>query len=84
MFRFTIRELILCTLVVALAIGWSLDRWQLRREYINRHAELVQRAMRAAQQHAKEKGEDFVLEGPGISISAKVDGSANVTLGNRP
>jgi hypothetical protein len=84
MFRFTIRELILCTLIVALATGWWLDRWQLRRDQISRHTDVIQRTMSAAQQLAKEKGEDIVIEGKGISISAKVDGSANVTLGNQP
>jgi hypothetical protein len=29
MFRFTIRELALVTLVVGLALGWSVDRWGL-------------------------------------------------------
>ena len=28
MFRFSIRELVLVTLVVALGIGWGLERWQ--------------------------------------------------------
>jgi hypothetical protein len=27
MFRFTIRELLLITLVVALGVGWGVDRW---------------------------------------------------------
>src|SRR5258707_6514053 len=30
MFRFSIRELMLVTLVVAMAIGWCLREWQLR------------------------------------------------------
>jgi len=32
MFRFTIRELVLLTLVVAMGVGWWLDRRTLRRE----------------------------------------------------
>ena len=29
MFRFTIRELVLLTLVVAMGVGWALDHWRL-------------------------------------------------------
>jgi hypothetical protein len=32
MFRFTIRELVLVTAVVAVAVGWGIDRYCLRRE----------------------------------------------------
>jgi hypothetical protein len=31
-FRFTIRELVLVTLVVAMGVGWWIDRRQLQRE----------------------------------------------------
>jgi hypothetical protein len=31
MFRFTIRELLMLTLVVALCTGWVIDRWRLSR-----------------------------------------------------
>lgn len=31
MFRFTIRELVLVTIVVALGVGWVLERWRNRR-----------------------------------------------------
>ncbi len=29
MFRFTIRELVLLTLVVAMAVGWGVDHWRM-------------------------------------------------------
>ena len=32
MFRFTIRELVLLTLVVAMGVGWWMDRSQLERQ----------------------------------------------------
>jgi len=32
MFRFTIRELVLVTAVVALAIGWAADHWRTARD----------------------------------------------------
>ena len=41
MFRFTIRDVLWLTVVVALAVGWGLDRVQFRREQLNaRRAEL--------------------------------------------
>jgi hypothetical protein len=41
MFRFTIRDVLWLTVVVALAVCWGLDRVQLRREQVNaRRAEL--------------------------------------------
>lgn len=42
MFRFTIRELILLTLVVAMGAGWWLNWGQLRKELIVKEAEIVQ------------------------------------------
>ena len=31
MFRFTIRELVLLTVIVALAVGWACNRWSIGR-----------------------------------------------------
>jgi len=42
--RFTIRELILVTLVVALAAGWTADRWRMHRtlaEKLNEYSHLL-------------------------------------------
>jgi len=58
MFRFTIRDVLWLTVVVALAVGWGLDRAQFRREQLNaRRAELsarmeAERAMANAE-HAR-------------------------------
>jgi hypothetical protein len=55
MFRFTIRDVLWLTVVVALAVGWGLDRVHLRREQVNaRRAELrarmeAQRAQESAE-----------------------------------
>ncbi len=55
MFRFTIRDVLWLTVVVALAVCWGLDRVQFRREQVNaRRAELrarmeAQRAMENAE-----------------------------------
>ena len=35
MFHFTIRELVLLTMVVAMGVGWWLDQWQLRGRVAN-------------------------------------------------
>jgi nicotinamide riboside kinase len=46
MFRFSIRELMLVTLAVAMGVGWFADHRRLReghfRQRVNFHAELVQ------------------------------------------
>ena len=55
MFRFTIRDVLWLTVVVALVVGWGLDRVQFRREQLNaRRAESrarveADRAMKNAQ-----------------------------------
>ena len=55
MFRFTIRDVLWLTVIVALAVGWGLDRVQFRREQLNaRRAELrarveAERAMENAE-----------------------------------
>ena len=84
MLRFTIREILLCTLISALVLGWWLDHRQLTRQCAARHQALIQNMMSACQNLAKQKGEDVYLDAPGISMTAKVNGSTNVTLGNPP
>ena len=41
MFRFTIRELVLLTLVVGLAVGWWLDRSALRSDLLRLSHEVL-------------------------------------------
>ena len=53
--RFTIRDVLWLTVVVALAVGWGLDRVQFRREQVNaRRAEL---SARMEAQRAQENAE---------------------------
>jgi uncharacterized protein (DUF3820 family) len=41
MFRFTIRELVLLTLVVAMGVGWWLDRSALNAWHVGRLAQIL-------------------------------------------
>ncbi len=45
MFRFSIRELVMLTLVVALSVGWSIDHWRPQNFY--RKVEIRNTAMEA-------------------------------------
>jgi hypothetical protein len=61
MFRFTIRELVLLTIIVALGAGWSLDQWQLRRrvttaEFLWHHFEHI----KWDQEHLHQRNEQIV------------------------
>jgi len=53
MFRFTIRELVLVTVIVAMAVGWRVDRAKSRLE-VSRARE---QAVRAEQQEAVQREE---------------------------
>lgn len=57
MFRFTIRELLLLTLSVALGLGWGLERW--RRERLERDAELAQNEVQQSRATIKTLYEDL-------------------------
>ena len=50
MFRFTIRDVLLLTVIVALSVGWSIDRWNMgsaarQRDAARWHAEAVRREL---------------------------------------
>src|SRR5688572_13772409 len=61
MFRFTIRELVLLTLVVAMGVGWWIDRrlitrqQQKQKEYVRDLEQLVQNQFGAFQSLARER-----------------------------
>lgn len=57
MFRFTIRELLLVTLSVALGLGWGLERW--RRERLVRDMELAQNEVQQSRVTIKTLYEDL-------------------------
>jgi hypothetical protein len=53
MFRFTIRDVLWLTVVVAIAIGWSIDRTAVVRKFSRENASLAQDKARS-DQHAAE------------------------------
>lgn len=54
MLRFTIRDVLLLTLVVAIAVGWFVDRraWRTEREKLRREMEVLQVVSRANEMEA--------------------------------
>jgi hypothetical protein len=59
MFRFTIRELVLLTLVVAMGVGWWVDRSRLTE--LNRMLKDQQTALRMAALRAQELRGEIIL-----------------------
>jgi hypothetical protein len=64
MFRFTIRDVLLMTAIVALATGWAIDRRQLARESLFRLA-----AFDTLSAFLLEKGYDAKIRGEFVDIT---------------
>jgi hypothetical protein len=66
MFRFTIRELLLFTLVVALAVGWWIDRSRLRS--MQQERDSWRRRAEAVRSIAEEDDYRILLEADGVRV----------------
>lgn len=79
MFRFSIRELMLVTLVVALSVGWAIDHWRTNSAY--RNAMIRSEAM-----ETKLRIEDYevVQDGRRVEIFNKSDSSKRFITGPAP
>lgn len=73
MFRFTIRDVLWLTVVVAIGLGWWVDRWWLAM----RHAE----AMKLLAAETKRLVEE---QHPGTTIQIRIDGGGISTDTNDP
>jgi hypothetical protein len=69
MFRFTIRELALLTVIVAMGIAWWCDRWLAENETRNihdlAHKQLLNKLQSEVQRAADESGVTIKLRRPG-------------------
>ena len=64
MLRFTIRDVLLVTLVVAIAVAWFVDRraWRIEREKLRKEQEVLQAVSRANEVEAIAMGRALQLE----------------------
>ena len=69
MFRFTIRDVLWLTVVVALVVGWRLDRNRLASQSLKSYA-----AFEALSDLMRQEGYDFTLDG-GLVWITRPDGS---------
>ena len=77
--RFSIRELLLLTLVVALALGWWIDRTRL---IDVAEDQLVTNVTAIAQSWAYEKGETVKHQTRDIRVEARPDGTGHFSGNN--
>ncbi len=77
MFRFTIRDVLWLTVVVAMGLGWMLNASSTS-SFSELENECHKRLVTAALEWAKEKGEPAYVDAGGHTIEAKPDGTVRL------
>ena len=73
MFRFTIRDVLWLTVLVALGVGWAVDSRQRRVAYSKLNEELVSTRLERTERHIRMRQLEWYLERKSIPLPASYE-----------